>query len=93
MKHKQRHRIAQAAVDRVRRNCFKENNVTAVYPLTYEVLSTAIRESFRVALQPLSHLDINKITAALVMWFGVSGAAAAIRVEELRLGVVEEGLL
>jgi hypothetical protein len=35
----------------------------------------------------------EELTAALMKRFGVSRAAAAVRVEELQLGVVEEGLL
>jgi hypothetical protein len=34
----------------------------------------------------------EELNAALVMRFGVSWAAATIRVAELQLGVVEEGL-
>ncbi len=65
MRHEQRHRIAQEVVDWVRQHCFEENRDSFVYPLSFEALSTLIRESFRIAVHPLPQLDINKITAVL----------------------------
>ncbi len=72
MKHEQRHRIAQETVDWIRRRYFGDNLVpkgwiptVSGYPLSFDALSRAIRESFRLAIHPTPSMTIGDIAAVL----------------------------
>jgi Zn-dependent peptidase ImmA (M78 family) len=65
MKHEQRHRITQEIVDWVRSNCFSPNGGLPRYPLSFDSLSTSIRESFRIAIHSIPELHIARIAATV----------------------------
>jgi Zn-dependent peptidase ImmA (M78 family) len=65
MKPEQRHRITQDVVDWVRSNCFSANGGQPSYPIAFNTLSARIRESFRIAIHSIPHLDIARIAATV----------------------------